>query len=179
EAGQFIVTFPYGYHAGFNHGFNCAESTNFATQRWIDYGKLATLCSCRKDMVKISMDLFVRKFQPERYKLWKAGKDNAPIDHSKPTPEAAEFLTDGKTENETGELSDSSKAETEKKRGETETGEDQKTNKDGAEEGKTETLKSETDDAKEKAEAEKGGLEVEGKKPVSDEEPSSTSEQIN
>uniref|UniRef100_A0A673H960 [histone H3]-trimethyl-L-lysine(9) demethylase n=1 Tax=Sinocyclocheilus rhinocerous TaxID=307959 RepID=A0A673H960_9TELE len=124
EVGQFIVTFPYGYHAGFNHGFNCAESTNFATQRWIDYGKLATLCSCRKDMVKISMDVFVRKFQPERYKLWKAGKDSAPIDHSKPMPEAAEFLTDGKTEKETGELSDSSKAETQDKRGEAEVGED-------------------------------------------------------
>ncbi|XP_048108282.1 lysine-specific demethylase 4A isoform X1 [Alosa alosa] len=96
EAGQFIVTFPYGYHAGFNHGFNCAESTNFATQRWIEYGKQATLCSCRKDMVKISMDLFVRKFQPDRYKLWLAGKDNAPIDHSKPTPEAAEFLQGGR-----------------------------------------------------------------------------------
>ncbi|XP_035278436.1 lysine-specific demethylase 4A [Anguilla anguilla] len=92
EAGQFMVTFPYGYHAGFNHGFNCAESTNFATQRWIEYGKQATLCSCRKDMVKISMDVFVQKYQPDRYNLWKAGKDNAPIDHSKPTPEAAEFL---------------------------------------------------------------------------------------
>ncbi|KAG9333921.1 hypothetical protein JZ751_009384 [Albula glossodonta] len=92
EAGEFMVTFPYGYHAGFNHGFNCAESTNFATQRWIEYGKQAILCSCRKDMVKISMDVFVQKFQPDRYKLWKAGKDNTPIDHSKPTPEAAEFL---------------------------------------------------------------------------------------
>uniref|UniRef100_A0A9J7ZZ56 [histone H3]-trimethyl-L-lysine(9) demethylase n=1 Tax=Cyprinus carpio carpio TaxID=630221 RepID=A0A9J7ZZ56_CYPCA len=148
EAGQFIVTFPYGYHAGFNHGFNCAESTNFATQRWINYGKLATLCSCRKDMVKISMDVFVRKFQPERYKLWKAGKDSAPIDHSKLTPEAAEFLTDGKTEKETGELSDSSKAETQQKRGEAEAGEEQKANTDGGEEDKTEMLKRETDDAR-------------------------------
>uniref|UniRef100_A0A8C9TWQ1 [histone H3]-trimethyl-L-lysine(9) demethylase n=1 Tax=Scleropages formosus TaxID=113540 RepID=A0A8C9TWQ1_SCLFO len=95
EAGEFMVTFPYGYHAGFNHGFNCAESTNFATQRWIEYGKQAILCSCRKDMVKISMDVFVRKFQPERYKLWKAGKDLVPIDHTKPTPEAAEFLGGG------------------------------------------------------------------------------------
>uniref|UniRef100_W5M9S3 [histone H3]-trimethyl-L-lysine(9) demethylase n=1 Tax=Lepisosteus oculatus TaxID=7918 RepID=W5M9S3_LEPOC len=96
EAGEFMVTFPYGYHAGFNHGFNCAESTNFATHRWIEYGKQAILCSCRKDMVKISMDVFVRKFQPERYRQWKAGKDNSVIDHSKPTPEAAEFLREGK-----------------------------------------------------------------------------------
>ncbi|XP_008120426.1 lysine-specific demethylase 4B isoform X1 [Anolis carolinensis] len=85
EAGEFMITFPYGYHAGFNHGFNCAESTNFATLRWIDYGKMATQCTCRKDTVKISMDVFVRVLQPERYDLWKQGKDIAPLDHLKPT----------------------------------------------------------------------------------------------
>ncbi|XP_028284310.1 lysine-specific demethylase 4A isoform X2 [Parambassis ranga] len=92
EAGEFMVTFPYAYHAGFNHGFNCAESTNFATERWIEYGKQAVLCSCRKDMVKISMDVFVRKYQPDRYKKWLEGRDVMPIDHSRPTPEAKEFL---------------------------------------------------------------------------------------
>uniref|UniRef100_A0A674D738 [histone H3]-trimethyl-L-lysine(9) demethylase n=1 Tax=Salmo trutta TaxID=8032 RepID=A0A674D738_SALTR len=92
EPGEFMVTFPYSYHAGFNHGYNCAESTNFATERWIEYGKQAILCSCRKDMVKISMDLFVKKYQPERYEQWLAGRDTGSIDHSRPTPEAKEFL---------------------------------------------------------------------------------------
>uniref|UniRef100_A0AAY4BBE5 Lysine-specific demethylase 4B n=1 Tax=Denticeps clupeoides TaxID=299321 RepID=A0AAY4BBE5_9TELE len=85
EAGEFMITFPYGYHAGFNHGFNCAESTNFATLRWIDYGKMASQCTCRKDMVKISMDVFVRCLQPERYDQWKQGKDATVLDHLKPT----------------------------------------------------------------------------------------------
>ncbi|XP_047442511.1 lysine-specific demethylase 4B isoform X2 [Mugil cephalus] len=83
--GEFMITFPYGYHAGFNHGFNCAESTNFATLRWVDYGKMATQCTCRKDMVKISMDVFVRCLQPDRYELWKQGKDTTVLDHLKST----------------------------------------------------------------------------------------------
>ncbi|XP_040891783.1 lysine-specific demethylase 4C isoform X2 [Toxotes jaculatrix] len=86
EAGEFMITFPYGYHAGFNHGFNCAESTNFATVRWIDYGKVATQCTCSKDMVKISMEPFVKRFQPDRYANWMVGKDSAPIDHTLATP---------------------------------------------------------------------------------------------
>lgn len=44
QRNEFIVTFPLGYHAGYNNGFNIAESTNFATTRWIDFGKRAELC---------------------------------------------------------------------------------------------------------------------------------------
>lgn len=75
ESGEIIITFPFGYHAGFNHGFNAAESTNFASKRWIEYGKRASICHCQADMVKISMETFVRRFQPERYQAWLDGTD--------------------------------------------------------------------------------------------------------
>ncbi|XP_048518918.1 uncharacterized protein LOC109537663 [Dendroctonus ponderosae] len=78
EAGEIMITFPYGYHAGFNHGFNCAESTNFACERWVEYGKRASQCTCSKDMVKISMDTFVKRFQPDRYDKWLKGEDVGP-----------------------------------------------------------------------------------------------------
>ena len=73
--GEFMITFPCGYHAGFNTGYNCAESTNFATPRWVEYGKRATRCACKPDTVNISMDCFVKRFQPERYEAWLAGRD--------------------------------------------------------------------------------------------------------
>lgn len=78
EQNEIMITFPFGYHAGFNHGFNCAESTNFAMPRWIEYGKRATQCYCSSDMVKISMDTFVKRFQPEKYDSWMNGTDFGP-----------------------------------------------------------------------------------------------------
>ncbi|XP_030189555.1 lysine-specific demethylase 4D-like [Lynx canadensis] len=86
EAGEFMVTFPYGYHSGFNHGFNCAEAINFATPRWIDYGKVASQCSCGEARVTFSMDAFVRILQPECYELWKRGQDRAVVDHTESPP---------------------------------------------------------------------------------------------
>ncbi len=55
HAGEFMTTFPRGYHAGLNHGYNCAESTNFATPRWIEYGKRALLCVCKEDTAYFSI----------------------------------------------------------------------------------------------------------------------------
>ena len=41
-----MITYPRGYHAGFNLGLNCAESANFALDSWIELGRKAEACQC-------------------------------------------------------------------------------------------------------------------------------------
>nr|XP_043622742.1 probable lysine-specific demethylase JMJ14 [Erigeron canadensis] len=56
-SGDFIVTFPRAYHAGFNCGFNCAEAVNVAPVDWLQHGQGAVeLYSEQRRKTSISHD---------------------------------------------------------------------------------------------------------------------------
>ncbi len=66
---EFMITFPKSYHMGFNCGWNCAESVNFATPRWIPFGRASGWCTCEAYTLRADMDDFcrrVRRAVPER-----------------------------------------------------------------------------------------------------------------
>ncbi|KDE06267.1 hypothetical protein MVLG_03426 [Microbotryum lychnidis-dioicae p1A1 Lamole] len=87
--GEFILTYPKGYHSGFNLGFNCAESINFATERWLPLGKVSKSCFCIGDSVNIDVDVWLtdaaRREAEARGEVWPPRK-------AMPTPPPEEEL---------------------------------------------------------------------------------------
>lgn len=79
EERDMIIVFPHAYHCGFNHGFNIAESTNFALPRWIEYGKRFRGCLCgdKDQAVVVNMEPFIRIYQPDKIDAWMKNQDFA------------------------------------------------------------------------------------------------------
>lgn len=84
--GEFVITYPYGYHSGFNLGYNCAESVNFATEKWLDYARVAKRCNCESFSPWIDIDDLERKLrgeptpEPDRSIEYDSDASNAPSD---------------------------------------------------------------------------------------------------
>ncbi|CAI0546111.1 unnamed protein product, partial [Linum tenue] len=61
HSGEFVLTFPRAYHAGFNCGFNCAEAVNAAPVDWLVHGQNAVELyseQCRKTSISHDKLLF-------------------------------------------------------------------------------------------------------------------------
>ena len=92
--GEFVITYPYGYHSGYNLGYNCAESVNFATESWLEFGRIARKCNCEADNVWVDVADIERKLRgeptPEYYEETDDESDLEDEDDSKlPTPPAS------------------------------------------------------------------------------------------
>ncbi|KAJ5042027.1 uncharacterized protein L3040_004587 [Drepanopeziza brunnea f. sp. 'multigermtubi'] len=55
--GEFVITFPYGYHSGYNLGYNCAEAVNFGLESWLEYGRVAKKCDCSQAQDSVWIDV--------------------------------------------------------------------------------------------------------------------------
>jgi hypothetical protein len=58
---EFMITYPYGYHAGMNYGYNLAESVNFAIEEWFEFGLKTSKCLCVSDAVAIDVEALMKK----------------------------------------------------------------------------------------------------------------------
>ncbi|KAF9292416.1 Lysine-specific demethylase 4B [Mortierella alpina] len=86
--GEFVLTFPFAYHSGYNLGFNCAESINFALNDWIPIGRKAESCKCINDSVQIDVEAI---FQSSKNN---AALAEAAMETSRPKSRSSKKTTD-------------------------------------------------------------------------------------
>ena len=79
---------PGALHAGFNQGFNCAESVNFASKHWLPLGRVARSCNCARDSVRINMNLFNGIYEEEEEEA--SGKEESKADEEEEEEEEEE-----------------------------------------------------------------------------------------
>ena len=58
NAKEFVVTFPRGFHQGFNLGLNFAEATNFANEQWLEFARKGKQCTCKRKSTTFSLKPF-------------------------------------------------------------------------------------------------------------------------
>lgn len=91
--GEFVITYPYGYHSGYNLGYNCAESVNFATESWLEFGRIARKCNCEADNVWVDVAEIERKLRgeptPEYYEMTDDEDDGSDDEGALPSPPAS------------------------------------------------------------------------------------------
>ncbi|GKB29566.1 lysine-specific demethylase JMJ18 [Tanacetum coccineum] len=78
HSGEFIVTFPRAYHAGFSCGFNCAEAVIVAPVDWLQHGHGAVeLYSDQRRKTSLSHDKLLLASAREAVKaLWELSTSN-------------------------------------------------------------------------------------------------------
>lgn len=72
KPGEFILTFPASYHAGFSPGFNVGEAVNFSAPSWMDYTEKAMrIYLATKEKVPVFP---VQWLAIENARLWESSK---------------------------------------------------------------------------------------------------------
>lgn len=92
HAGEFVITYPHGYHSGYNLGFNCAESVNFALPSWVEIGRAADYCKCdlAQESVHFDLDEFLPRAPAEHTPPQRVPPPAVPAKRAKPhTPDDA------------------------------------------------------------------------------------------
>ncbi|KAJ1526464.1 hypothetical protein ONE63_009597 [Megalurothrips usitatus] len=73
EPGDFVITFPFSLHSGFNCGKNLAIAANFGDPDWAALGIYTPNCMCNEDQVNLDFTNILKKCRPDLLDVYKTG----------------------------------------------------------------------------------------------------------